>query len=285
MTAAQSNRPCPSIPSDDPCLLYYEKDFVEDRDNLEYLKREINRISREGIKNRPDRHLVTAMARHHLRGNLEDEIGGMALEILTKKFEGWIRRMAAKYPTNTRMDRQDLVQTGMMGMLTAIKRYDPRRADNVITYITFWVKKEIIDFVNKNYSDLSVPYKHGGRLGLKNGKVLHAIPISSGNGELDEERVVVSVPSQEDEHLLMNCRRFRERYPWVSPNIAKRWGAAIAQGKTNALRSALSPEARSAFDEFEATIGAYIERRTTEVPANRSAPAQAVEVSGVACLC
>lgn len=65
--------------------------------------------------------------------------------------EGHIRivRSIAGYYAQYGTPFDDLVQEGMIGLLEAWKRYDPEKGSKFTTYATFWIKKRMLQFVNK----------------------------------------------------------------------------------------------------------------------------------------
>ncbi len=45
----------------------------------------------------------------------------------------------------------DLIQEGNIGLMKAVKRYDPSRNNRLITYAAHWIKAEIYEFILKNW--------------------------------------------------------------------------------------------------------------------------------------
>ena len=45
----------------------------------------------------------------------------------------------------------DLVQEGNVGLMKAVKRFDPTRGVRLVTFAVFWIKAEIHDFIIKNW--------------------------------------------------------------------------------------------------------------------------------------
>ena len=52
-------------------------------------------------------------------------------------------RLAARLPDN--LEREDLIQAGMIGLLDAIEKYDPQREAQFRTYAEFRVKGAMLD--------------------------------------------------------------------------------------------------------------------------------------------
>ncbi len=71
----------------------------------------------------------------------------MTEEIL--KYEGLVKSITNKY--NFRNDYDDLYQAGMIGLITALKKYDQKRESNFIDYAYFYIKGEILKTINSDY--------------------------------------------------------------------------------------------------------------------------------------
>jgi len=51
--------------------------------------------------------------------------------------------VARQYRTS-RLDMEDLIQEGMIGLCTAVERYEPERGFRFSTYATYWIKQRIL---------------------------------------------------------------------------------------------------------------------------------------------
>lgn len=74
-----------------------------------------------------------------------------ALESLIKNNDGIIRKIANKfYGINKMIEFDDLIQVGVIGLIAAVKKYDPdmENAASFITYAFQYIKREIYSCVN-----------------------------------------------------------------------------------------------------------------------------------------
>jgi len=71
-------------------------------------------------------------------------------------------REAARYRT-WRLDRSDLRQAGMLGLLIAAARFDPARAVPFAAYARFWVRKEIQAAISRQEFPAVLPADLAGR--------------------------------------------------------------------------------------------------------------------------
>ena len=65
------------------------------------------------------------------------------------KYEGVVRKIISKY--NFRNDYDDLYQAGMVGLVSALKKYDASRESSFLDYAYFWIKGEVLKTINNNY--------------------------------------------------------------------------------------------------------------------------------------
>jgi RNA polymerase sigma factor (sigma-70 family) len=59
-----------------------------------------------------------------------------------------VRSIAAQYSTG-KIEIDDLIQEGMIGLLQAADKFDPDRETQFSTYATYWIKKYILEAVEK----------------------------------------------------------------------------------------------------------------------------------------
>lgn len=71
----------------------------------------------------------------------------VAEEIL--QYEGLVKHITKKY--NFRSDYDDLYQAGMMGLVTAFKKYDEKRESSFVDYAYFYIKGEVLKTINSDY--------------------------------------------------------------------------------------------------------------------------------------
>ena len=60
-----------------------------------------------------------------------------------------VRKIISKY--NFRNDYDDLYQAGMVGLVSALKKYDASRESSFLDYAYFWIKGEVLKTINNNY--------------------------------------------------------------------------------------------------------------------------------------
>lgn len=66
------------------------------------------------------------------------------------EYKSLVHGIAAKYKKSG-LDKDDLVQEGMLGLLEACKRYEPDRNLQFSTYATYWIKKYILLAISKEH--------------------------------------------------------------------------------------------------------------------------------------
>ena len=54
------------------------------------------------------------------------------------------------------LNLSDLIQEGNIGLMKAVKKYDPNKNLKLITFAVFWIKSEIHEFVVKNWKIVKV---------------------------------------------------------------------------------------------------------------------------------
>ncbi len=54
------------------------------------------------------------------------------------------------------MDQEDLIQEGNIGLMKAVRRFDPSRGVRLLAYARYWIRAEIHDFILKNWSQVKV---------------------------------------------------------------------------------------------------------------------------------
>lgn len=112
-----------------------------------------------------------------------------ALEELTEKNKGIVIKMANKYyveKTNS-IDREDLEQEGMIGLIIAANKYDlnnPKKA-SFITYAVFWVNQRINRFMKQRNtnSEISLNKRIGEDEDMELGDFIEGVDYSFENVE------------------------------------------------------------------------------------------------------
>ena len=65
------------------------------------------------------------------------------------QYEGLVRNVVSKY--SFRGDYEDLYQAGMLGLQTAIKKYNINKESSFIDYAYLYIKGEVLKVINNNY--------------------------------------------------------------------------------------------------------------------------------------
>lgn len=119
----------------------------------------------------------------HLIGHKNDKKNH---ERLVKEHEGLVVSIAKRY-MSSRQSIDDLIQEGMIGLLVAADRFDPKRGVKFGTYATWWIRSHITAYA---FRQRGPAFMGGGRpektvfSGL--GRARRAIH-SSGDKDLDEK--------------------------------------------------------------------------------------------------
>ena len=65
------------------------------------------------------------------------------------RYVGLVRNITSKY--NFRSDYDDLFQAGMVGLQTALQKYDAKRETSFTDYAYLWIKGEVLKAINNDY--------------------------------------------------------------------------------------------------------------------------------------
>ena len=65
------------------------------------------------------------------------------------RYVGLVRNITSKY--NFRSDYDDLFQAGMLGLQTALQKYDAKRETSFADYAYLWIKGEVLKAINNDY--------------------------------------------------------------------------------------------------------------------------------------
>jgi RNA polymerase primary sigma factor len=93
-----------------------------------------------------------------------------AREQLLEDFLPLIRRVARTYSGSAALDLEELVQEGVVGLLTALERYDPDRGPPFWAYASWWVRRTMQRLV----ADLTLPVVLSDRALRQLASVKHA---------------------------------------------------------------------------------------------------------------
>ncbi|MDI3504033.1 MAG: hypothetical protein PWP64_969 [Candidatus Cloacimonadota bacterium] len=78
----------------------------------------------------------------------------MTEEELVREYYPLVVNIAKKYP---HLHQEDLIQEGMIGLLTAWRRFDPEKGSKFSTYAYYYIKKQILAAIKKENPGL---YQH-----------------------------------------------------------------------------------------------------------------------------
>ena len=67
------------------------------------------------------------------------------------KYVGLVRSITSKY--GFRSDYDDLFQAGMLGLQTALQKYDSSKETDFTDYAYLWIKGEVLKAINNDYGD------------------------------------------------------------------------------------------------------------------------------------
>ena len=108
-----------------------------------------------------------------------------------------------------RMKKMDLIQEGNLGLMTAVKKFDPKRGYRLISYAVWWIRAYIQDYIMRSWSLVKIGttqlqkrlfYKLSKIKGLLNGD------------EVDREAMRALMDGQEDdEKVRALCDRLSQR--------------------------------------------------------------------------
>src|SRR4029079_15930864 len=88
-----------------------------------------------------------SMVREAQKGNAE------ARDHMLGEFLPLIRRVARIYAGASELDTEELVQEGIVGLLTALERYDPELGPPFWSYASWWVRR----MMQRLVADLTFP--------------------------------------------------------------------------------------------------------------------------------
>jgi len=94
--------------------------------------------------------LVSPEEEHELAARFHDQGDRQAAERLVSANLRLVVKIALEYHRNW-MDLLDLIQEGNVGLMQAVKKYDPFRGIRLSTYAAFWIRAYILKFLMDNW--------------------------------------------------------------------------------------------------------------------------------------
>ena len=136
---------------------------------------------------------------------------------------------------------QDLIQEGNIGLMKAVKRYDPERDVRLVSFAVHWIRAEIYDYVIKNW------------------------------------RIVKVATTKAQRKLFFNLRKSRDRLGWMRNNEVKELARKldVADGVVTEMESRLSGSDIS-FDPVESADDDLMPSPAGYLADNRYDPARVV---------
>jgi RNA polymerase sigma-32 factor len=170
-------------------------------------------------------------------------------------------KMAYKY-RRAWANMLDLIQEGNIGLLEAVKRYDPFKGARFSTYAAFWIRAYLLRFILEHSRNVKVARTRAGRklffrLGKERAK-LQALGIEAGP-KLLAEKIGISEKDFHEVVPLLDQAEVRLDLP-INPD--SRGGASMLDILRSAERSpesaahdkAFSADVNAAFDSFALTL-------------------------------
>ena len=99
--------------------------------------------------------MLTAAQESDLLGAWRDGGDADALDRLLRAFEPLCRKLAKRYEGAA--ERNDLLQEARLGLLDAIRRYDPEHGTRLATYASFWIHERLRRYTTETQPIVRVP--------------------------------------------------------------------------------------------------------------------------------
>ncbi len=120
----------------------------------------------------------------------------------------FVVKIASEY-SGYRMRKMDLIQEGNLGLMTAVKKFNPERGYRLISYAVWWIRAYIQDFIMKSWSLIKIGTT---QLQKKLFFKLSRIKGSLDGDEIDRESLRALLDGREaDEKVQALCQRLSQR--------------------------------------------------------------------------
>ena len=94
--------------------------------------------------------ILSAEEEYQLAIRVQEENDGNAAHRLVHSYLRLVLKTAREY-LNYRLNLADLVQEGTVGLMHAIKKFDPKRGNRLATYAIWWIRATIHDFILRSW--------------------------------------------------------------------------------------------------------------------------------------
>lgn len=103
---------------------------------------------------------------------------------------GLVKKIAAKY-AKSGVPFDDLVQEGLIGLIEAQQRFDSSKNTSFSTYARFWIKKRVLQSIDKEYKETGGNVEYSDNIGAVN----NSNQLSSDISEEQVEQCQIEIPA------------------------------------------------------------------------------------------
>ncbi len=100
-----------------------------------------------------------------------------------------VQSIANKFSVPVHLDRDDIVQDGMIGLQKAVEKFDWRRGYKFSTYATWWIRQAIQRGLEASATTIRIP-------GHRSRELRTAMAATAGGGRLPDELAMIDMLSQ-----------------------------------------------------------------------------------------
>jgi RNA polymerase sigma-32 factor len=127
------------------------------------------------------------------------------------------------------LPQADLIQEGNLGLMKAVKRFDPTRGVRLVSFALHWIKAEIHDYILRNWQLVKVATTKAQRKLFFNLKLLKRALGAEQSVSTEQAQVIAKELSvSADEVLEMDRRLAGGDTPLELPNEEGEWAGPIA---------------------------------------------------------
>lgn len=135
----------------------------------------------------------------------------------------------------------DLVQEGSIGLMKAIKKFDPKVGVRLVSFASYWIKSEIHEFIIKNWHIVKIATTKTQRKLFFNLRKLQQKFTSLPKGE-QEKQIAAELDLEVHEVQAMHLRMSAKNLELDKPLLADQTSASCAQELLADPRSAVEQE-------------------------------------------